>query len=818
MKGLAQMKMMYLLNSFLFLWASLPVGAIGFVESIRATRGCGSGCHNRFRQVSGVDSLGRSWFRIKVESVTHLYGPGGEEIFEWRGSSFPDKRYEYWFANCRSGKVADSRDGILHQEAVRSPWSVDGFAFDIPNVDSREYVTTRNDVQKWNAICQGVAGGQLRNGDYQGAKDTLEAMRSLYEKKTEQAGLHSLPSGILMGLAVVAASEGRDDFAFELMDMAYKDNFNPRWIDQWRSYEGMMAELYLAKGDLLRSRLVLRRALLAVLAAIRSISTRSYLESRSLDLRHAFGDAYSLAMTGSFGDKEDAELALYARLNLYSVQQDIDRQRAKMSSLQGGHRDAYNRLRQINDQLSMLSLDSKDKELLWRKQKSASEALMGFFPDLKPQVVELAELASALPRDGILVEYQRYFSFDIGKPKDEQWGEERYLALVLRSDQSVQSIDLGEARSIDHLIRRAVSGIEQQLVDTEQLLTAVSDRLVKPVQAVAGSATTWFVSPDGELNRLPFAALPNPQSGGWLNQALQIRLLTSGRELLRLQSSMSKTSGRTLVLADPAYDRDGSSVPDSGVALSSRGANAQQRSLDFPDQLRWDPLPATAEEGQAIAELMDAELWMQQQATAERVKHRPSPRILHLAAHAFYLPDQRVTAETLGSPRPTSLGSRGLLGSFGVMTASLQRENPMLRSGIALAGANHPNSSETDDGYLTALEMAQLDLSGTELVVVSACDSGRGDILQGEGVFGLKRAIVVAGARSSLLSLWKVDDKATAALMESFYRRLEAGEGRGAALQATQEEFRQHPIAAWRHPSVWAAFQLSGDWRPISAH
>ena len=113
--------------------------------------------------------------------------------------------------------------------------------------------------------------------------------------------------------------------------------------------------------------------------------------------------------------------------------------------------------------------------------------------------------------------------------------------------------------------------------------------------------------------------------------------------------------------------------------------------------------------------------------------------------------------------------------------------------------------------------MAQLDWKGTELVVISACESGKGDIRAGEGVYGLKRAIAVSGARSSLLSLWKVDDQATAAFMESFYRRLKAGIGRADALAQTQREFRESSDPDWNHPYVWAAFQLSGDWRPIEA-
>jgi len=172
----------------------------------------------------------------------------------------------------------------------------------------------------------------------------------------------------------------------------------------------------------------------------------------------------------------------------------------------------------------------------------------------------------------------------------------------------------------------------------------------------------------------------------------------------------------------------------------------------------------------------------------------------------------QVKSPTIGQNRGSKEASGG--------AAGLQGESPLLRSGIALAGANQAKaidstSDTADDGYLTALEVAQLDWKGTELVVISACESGTGDIQAGEGVYGLKRAIAVAGARSSLLSLWKVDDKATAAFMESFYLKLKAGQSRADALAATQKEFRAHRNKSWRHPYVWAAFQLSGDWRPL---
>ena len=159
------------------------------------------------------------------------------------------------------------------------------------------------------------------------------------------------------------------------------------------------------------------------------------------------------------------------------------------------------------------------------------------------------------------------------------------------------------------------------------------------------------------------------------------------------------------------------------------------------------------------------------------------------------------------------MGKRG--GRGAVKTASLQGESPLLRSGIALAGANQPNANPNDDGYLTALEVAQLDWDGTELVVISACESGRGDIRAGEGVYGLKRAIAVAGARSSLLSLWKVNDDATAKFMEIFYKQLKEGKGKAEALEETRNLFRNNPMGGYQEPFYWAAFQLSGDWGPV---
>ena len=241
-----------------------------------------------------------------------------------------------------------------------------------------------------------------------------------------------------------------------------------------------------------------------------------------------------------------------------------------------------------------------------------------------------------------------------------------------------------------------------------------------------------------------------------------------------------------LVVANPSFDLDSTSIAFPETLIAS-----QQRSGDLLSRT-WKALPGTAIEGKTITQITDAKLLTQTQATALAIQEANTPKIFHIASHAYYLP-----------PEENEI------------------ENPLLRSGIVLAGANNPEDNEQDDGYLTALEVTKLDLKGTQMVVISGCESGKGDIQSGEGLYGLKRAIAVAGARSSLLSLWKVDDAATAAFMESFYQNLKNGQGRADALLETQKDFREKkitsgdPLMDWSEPYYWAAFQLSGDWTPI---
>jgi TonB family protein len=200
--------------------------------------------------------------------------------------------------------------------------------------------------------------------------------------------------------------------------------------------------------------------------------------------------------------------------------------------------------------------------------------------------------------------------------------------------------------------------------------------------------------------------------------------------------------------------------------------------------------------------------------------------MLHVATHAFFLPVKTREAAAAHT-RGINLGVGNDAPGPGLV------ENPLLRSGLALEGANQRRGACGEDGILTALEAASLDLHGTELVVLSACETGVGEVSNGEGVYGLRRALVLAGSDSQVMSLWKVSDEATKELMVAYYKRLAADEGRAEALRQVQlgmlrsskerqvEGLRElgvttgRGVADYSHPFFWAAFIQSGDWTRI---
>jgi CHAT domain-containing protein len=252
-----------------------------------------------------------------------------------------------------------------------------------------------------------------------------------------------------------------------------------------------------------------------------------------------------------------------------------------------------------------------------------------------------------------------------------------------------------------------------------------------------------------------------------------------------------------VVIAAPDYDMD---------APVDSHADADQ----FADRGSFAPLPgAQAEADELRALLADVTVLSGANATVDELRAVKHPALLHIATHGFFSPIDE--AEPTRSVEFLPIGD-GMIVTQQTKSAVV---NPMFFSGLALSGANR-RTPGTSTGIVTAQQLAGLDLRGTQLVVLSACETGLGAVERGLEFTGMRRALSIAGAATQVTSLWRVGDDATRMLMRHFYDLLAAGAGRAEALILAQERVAsdaRHP--EWRHPFYWAAFVLSGAWTPM---
>lgn len=462
----------------------------------------------------------------------------------------------------------------------------------------------------------------------------------------------------------------------------------------------------------------------------------------------------------------------------------------------------------------------------WNTRKEQLERqLASQIPELnlqqRLQTARLKEVALHLPKDAVLVEFVRFRVFDfqdIPALEQARWQDPRYLAFVLvdRGPNQLQMFDLGAAEKIDRLIAEFRSGITEDwdqepnrdmvkaprsLVTTDakqpgQMLRAsVFDKL----RPALNGRERILLAPDGDLCRLPFEVLPT-DDGRRLIDDYSISYLGCGRDILRFQARSNGQITEAIVAADPDFDlcSDRTDCPSKLEAVPGR------RSRDLDEfELSFDRLPGTRMEGEQVARLLGVRPWFHAEVLEKRLKEARSPWVLHLATHGFFLPDQRRDADQEFSSTEGSVSGR---------FSGLRLENPLLRSGLALAGGNTwlnkgQLPSDAEDGLLTAEDVTGIDLLDTEMVVLSACNTGLGEIRTGEGVFGLRRAFVLAGAKTIITSLWKVPDEPTRELMEDFYRRVLSGQGRAVALRNAQLALK----AKYPEPYYWGAFICQGD-------
>jgi CHAT domain-containing protein len=353
---------------------------------------------------------------------------------------------------------------------------------------------------------------------------------------------------------------------------------------------------------------------------------------------------------------------------------------------------------------------------------------------------------------------------------------------------------LGLAEDLEVLIEEFRRALRDPRADPTPEARHLYAKVLQPLIAATADSKRLIVSPDGGLNLVPFEALMDEQ-GRYLLSQRDISYVSSGRDLLRLAGKPAKSSAPVIV-ADPDFGE-----PDAAAAKATHRGTDVRRSVTMAPDLTtvyFGSLAGTAREARYLKALFpDASLLTRDSASKANLKSLASPVILHIATHGFFLDHEARLHASSGAADP-----RGIRATSTV-------ENPLLRSGLALAGANL-NKDDSEEGILTALEAANLNLWGTKLVTLSACDTGVGEIKNGEGVYGLRRAFVLAGAETLVMSLWPVSDSVTRQLMGDYYRGLKEGLGRGNALQRARLAMMSR--AARTHPYYWASFIQAGEW------
>lgn len=434
-----------------------------------------------------------------------------------------------------------------------------------------------------------------------------------------------------------------------------------------------------------------------------------------------------------------------------------------------------------------------------------------------------------LPRDVVMIDYYQYRARpEVMKEPRPPTGQLRLAAIVVRSQRSAQQpllhLDLGPLKPIERALQDWRTNIQQgggavrgdrrirRRTPRKRVQVAPQEMLYrqiwKPLQAHLRPDDLALISPDGLLAFTPFAALPSGKDK-YLIETRPIALAPTPRLIQRLRSLAS--------LSGPKRPASGSA--GSGLLLIGGvdfDAPPRKSSTEPPptggSSFSFAPLPGSQAEAEELSRLFrsaraNEPLRILRGADAREAavrKHGPQARWLHLATHGFFRPSEGDA--TGGSPSADRLAS--------------------VRNGLALAGINQGGGPPSNNGVLTALEVASLNLNGVDLAVLSACETGLGATLRGEGVLGLQRAFQAAGCRTSITTLWRVHDQATQVLMREFYRNLWNRK------LSKLESLRQAQLAMLRGqlpvgsatldgrdkqgqfpPAYWAAFTLSGDWR-----
>lgn len=424
------------------------------------------------------------------------------------------------------------------------------------------------------------------------------------------------------------------------------------------------------------------------------------------------------------------------------------------------------------------------------------------------------DVQKALKEGEAAVEIIRFKTHDRAK----YTGGITYAALILKggNDKNIELVLLNNGKELENeKLKEYIEIINKnkrvaELSSSEKKkLEELYEQFWEKISEKVRGAKSIYISPDGVFHKINIQTLINPETGKYLLEELDVIMLTSTKDLCNAyeisSSSVLLNNDSTAVLfGDPEFNLNESD--DAGKESKTIIASSMDRTLNNIKRMgNINKLPGTKKEIIEIEKKLSESNWQTRvysgdKALESEVKALSGPKILHIATHGVFLEDLEISEKD----------------------KSNYSENPMLRSMLLFAGAGNSvaraKSDSTnersmqedkiwdEDGILTAYEVISLDLDGTELVVLSACNTAKGEVRNGEGVFGLQRAFQVAGAKTIIMSLWSVDDNATQQLMTLFYQNLLSGDTKKQALKEAQSDI----MKKFKSPFFWGAFVMVG--------
>jgi CHAT domain-containing protein/tetratricopeptide (TPR) repeat protein len=686
-------------------------------------------------------------------------------------------------------------------------------------------------IESYHAALHNLAALKRRKGE---PAEAAALLKSIARERGGTAITSELDISVYTGLADALVSEGHYEEALTYATAAW--DAAPRIIGRTHqrlvTIAQMIAFTAIAAGHNDEAGQALRGLVTQLDAMLREVAIGASARGRirSLELIHMAADFALSLVSGRIGQiPGSAEIIGSILLSFKSVEARLAAFR--LSSESADAREAVNeiiRLAEHQHDLEMTGLERGEegwlrflaaRDHLKELQDRAELRLSRLLDASRMAVIDPQAVVSALPPGCALVEFGRSGRLDFNTEGGMPENRSGYVVVVMFSEPGAAplALDIGPAEAIDeniHAFRKAL-GVDlpgramQQSVQVTasgsdaDLLTslgiALRQRIFDPLLPHLGSCRNLLIVPDGEISSLPFEILP-AADGAYLIDTYSFSYLGSGTEVIRNEELPPGVLGPCVVIAAPDYDL-GSGIkvpPTEGEDASLREALSAQH---------FEPLPETEEEGRRVAELLAVQPWLGAEALKTRVYEVQRPKYLHIATHGYYLPNEY--SEFFEQMGMVSLGAAEdlIMGRF----EGARLSDPFLRSGLALAGANvwlgfGTPPDEAGNGLLTADDVMRMHLSGTELVVLSACETGIGHVGNLEGITGLRRAFTVAGAHTMIVSLWMVADLPTRELFVDFYQRLLGGEPSVLALRSARLALRER----YPHPLHWGSFVHQG--------